>query len=72
MHGNRKKCIQNFDHKIWREETTWNTDERIILIWILKNQDVDWNYLVQDKDQCHAVVNMVMNLQFPKKGREFD
>jgi hypothetical protein len=27
--------------------------------------DMDWIDLAQDRDQCKAVVNMVMNLQVP-------
>jgi len=25
MHGEDEKCIQNYGHKMWREETTWET-----------------------------------------------
>jgi hypothetical protein len=34
--------------------------------------DVDWIYLVQDRDQCLAVVNMVMNFWFHKRRVIFE
>jgi hypothetical protein len=42
-------------------------DEGIILKYILKKWDggKDWIDLTQDRDRCRAVVNTVMNLQFP-------
>jgi hypothetical protein len=43
-------------------------DERRILKWTLRNtehEDVDWFHLDQDKDQCLAHMNTVMNLWFP-------
>jgi hypothetical protein len=32
---------------------------------------VDWIHLAQDRDQWRALVNMVMNLQAPKKAGNF-
>jgi hypothetical protein len=32
---------------------------------------VDWIYLVQDRDQWQALVNMVMNLQATYKAENF-
>jgi hypothetical protein len=28
-------------------------------------EDVDWIHVAQDRDQWHALVNMIINLQFP-------
>jgi hypothetical protein len=34
---------------------------------------VDWIYLAQERDQCLALVNMVMNIQIPlKDGNIYD
>jgi hypothetical protein len=43
---------------------------RIILRWIFRKWnggvgDLDWIYLVQDRDRWQAVVNVVMNLLVP-------
>jgi hypothetical protein len=42
-------------------------DERIILKWIFKKWDggMDWIDMTKDRDRWRAVVNAVMNLQFP-------
>jgi hypothetical protein len=43
-------------------------DGRIILRWIFGKWDVggmDWIGLVEDRDSWQALVNVVMNLQFP-------
>jgi len=32
-----------------------------VIVW----DDADWIHLAQDMDQCWALVNMVINLQFP-------
>jgi hypothetical protein len=39
---------------------------RIILRWILRKceGDMDWIDLAQDRDRWHALVNVVMKLQF--------
>jgi hypothetical protein len=57
-HWGGQKCLQNRGRKTWREETTG----RIILHWIL---NMTWIDLAQDKAQCWARVNTVMNLRFP-------
>jgi hypothetical protein len=60
--------------KVWlesrkeRRQKERGINRAIILIWILKKWDVenmDWIHLVQDGDQCRAVVIMVMNLFVP-------
>jgi hypothetical protein len=33
--------------------------------WIILKWNMDWFGLAQDKDQCRALVNTVMNLQVP-------
>jgi hypothetical protein len=40
-------------------------DGKIILEWILEKvwKGVDWMHLNQDRDQCLAVVNRVMNIR---------
>jgi hypothetical protein len=38
---------------------------KIILNWIFGLEDVDWMHLAEDRDQCRAVVNTVMNLRIP-------
>jgi len=42
-------------------------DGNIILRWIFRSWDggMDWNDLAQDRDRWLALVNVVMNLQFP-------
>jgi hypothetical protein len=42
-------------------------DERTILGWIFKKWDggIYWIDLAQDRDRWQAVVNVVINLQFP-------
>jgi hypothetical protein len=42
-------------------------DGRITLKWIFNKWDggMDWIELAQDRDRLRAVVNAVMNLQFP-------
>jgi hypothetical protein len=42
-------------------------DVRIILKWIFEkwNGEIDWIYLVQDRDRLWAAVNAVMNLWVP-------
>jgi hypothetical protein len=32
---------------------------------------MDWIDLAQDRDQCRALVNMVMNLQVPENAGKF-
>jgi hypothetical protein len=34
-------------------------------------EGVEWMHLAQDRDQWRALVNTVMNLRVPYKGREF-
>jgi len=34
-------------------------------------EDVDWMYLVQNRNQWRAVVNTVMNCRFPKREGNF-
>jgi hypothetical protein len=40
---------------------SWDDDNKIELVGI------DWIHLAQDRDKKHAVVHIVMNLQFPLK-----
>jgi hypothetical protein len=39
--------------------------ERVILKWILGLQCVDWIYMAKYMDLWGAVMNVVMNMQFP-------
>jgi hypothetical protein len=46
-------------------------DGTIILEWILGKlggESVDWMHVAQDRDQCWALVNKIMNLRFPYKA----
>jgi hypothetical protein len=45
-----------------RSRRRWNNNSRKYLREI-RWEDVDWIHLVQDRDQCRALVNTVMNLQ---------
>jgi hypothetical protein len=40
-------------------------DGRIMLKRILKKYSVEWDLLVQDRDQCGALVNTAMNIRLP-------
>jgi hypothetical protein len=33
--------------------------------------DIDWIHLAEGRDQCSALVNTVMNLQFPENADKF-
>jgi hypothetical protein len=52
----RKRPLERRRHRRW-----------ILLKWILEIgwDDMDWVDVVQDRDQWRALVNVVMNLQFP-------
>jgi hypothetical protein len=47
--GLRCRWVDNI--KIYYRETAWN--------------DIDWIWLAQDRDQCRALVNTIMNLRVP-------
>jgi len=34
-------------------------------------KDVEWTHLAQDREQCRAVVNTIMNIRVPKKAGNF-
>jgi hypothetical protein len=40
-------------------------DGKIILRWIFRKWDVDWNQLAQERDRWQAHVNVIMNLWVP-------
>jgi hypothetical protein len=49
LRRSRSRCENNIRMNL--RETVW--------------EDVDWVYLIQDRDQWWALVNTVMNLRFP-------
>jgi hypothetical protein len=68
MHGEYKKCIQNFGaHErkkpLGRPRHRWE-DIRMDPIET-GCDDVDWIHLAQDRDHWQALVNMALNLQVP-------
>jgi hypothetical protein len=69
-HGEDEKCIKRFGQKtegkrpLRRPRHKWEDNIRIDLREI-GWEGVDWMHLVQDRDQCRAVVNTVINLGVP-------
>jgi hypothetical protein len=65
-----KKCIQNLCRKsrkkrsLGRPRHKWE-DGIIMDLRETGWEGVDWIHLAQDRDQCHASVNTVMNLRVP-------
>jgi hypothetical protein len=46
-------------------------DGRIILNYILRKYDMEWNYVAQNNDWWRALVNKVMNSNIPSKAGNF-
>jgi hypothetical protein len=56
-HGERRNVYMVFARKARRDhQKDLDVGRRLILRWIVE---------IQDKDQCRALVNMVMNLRVP-------
>jgi hypothetical protein len=71
MGGKNCKYIQNFSRKTWRKKrplvrprSRWEGNIKMYLKEI-RYEDVDWIHLAQDRDQCRALGNTVMNLRVP-------
>jgi hypothetical protein len=70
-----ERCIQKFGgdnrgkRQIWRPKSRW----KIILKRIIKKQDGvgDWNYIIQDREKCLALLNRPMNIQIPLYAGNF-
>lgn len=48
-----------------RPRSRWKDDIKIALMQI-EYEGVDWSHMIQDTDQWHPPVNLVMNISDPK------
>jgi hypothetical protein len=71
MHGRDEKCYNVLIRKptgkrqLARLRYRWENANIKVDLREIRCDGVDWIHLAQDRDQCQAVVKMVMNLQVP-------
>ena len=64
--GEKINAYRFFSWKTLMKEAAWNRQEDNIKLDLeIGWEDLDWIYLVQDRDQWWALVNKVMILQVP-------
>jgi hypothetical protein len=71
MYERNEKCIQKFGQKLFREldhleVLSLRYDDNIkIYVKFLCCRDMEWILLAQDRDQCWASLNTIINLPVP-------
>jgi hypothetical protein len=61
MHWKEIDGVHAFGQKMWKEETTWETQVRCFQE--LEYEDMEYSNAAQNAVQCQALVNTAINLR---------